>query len=69
MTNPVAKINSATADSLKISVPGLDIQIDLNSNYIINVEEAQVLLSASQYTIIEFEPAYIGAPRPKHRPR
>lgn len=67
MKNPVAKIKKNTASSLIVKYPDLDIQADLNCDIIINEEEARILLNEEDYAVIDFEPLYIGAPRPRTR--
>lgn len=67
MTNPVAKISYEIADILKPKYTDLDIQIDANCVPIIDQDEAKLVLTTSEYSIVEFEAAYIGAPRPKKR--
>lgn len=67
MTEQVARINTATQDYLLLNAPGIEIVIDANSAIVIAIEEAELLLSPSQYLIIDWAPPQIGLPKPKPR--
>lgn len=65
----VAKISLDIADQLKREEDGIDIVIDGNNNYVIDVEEAREILAQTEYEIINWVEPYIGAPRPRKRPK